>query len=113
MKRDAVLTNKRLRLDDIASNGVSSNGDQNNIETQGTVDDIEMGDAQVEDAAFGEVAKTLMSFLVKCKLPKDTSKVKKKFEETVELRKKMMSDFDTYKQLFDLFLVLPDLVRFS
>lgn len=69
-------------------------------------------DEIVEDAAFVEMATDLISFFEKCKLPQHASKVKKKFEETIELRRKMMLSIDEYKPLLDLYLVLPDLVRF-
>lgn len=111
MKGNAVLQNKRPRLE----NDVTTNANQSVSELENgaraEISDVEMRDAEVESAAFNEVANVLIAFLVKCKLPRDTSKVKKKFEETVELRKKMMLDIGTYKQLFDLYLVLPDLVR--
>lgn len=51
----------------------------------------------------------LIAFIQTCKLPYDEAKIKKKFDETVQMRKEM--DFDEYKSLFNLYLICPNLVK--
>lgn len=54
---------------------------------------------------------TLISFLQSCVLPEDLPRIKQKFEETVQLRRKMMIEIDKYEQLLDLYLASPELVK--
>lgn len=62
-----------------------------------------------EGATFSELADAFITFIKNCIFPRDQAKIMKKFEETVALRKDM--DLNQYKPLFDLYLLLPSLVR--
>lgn len=76
--------------------------------------DVGMQDADPHSEANGpkaEDANDLIAFLDRCKLPKDFSKLKKKFEKTVELRSQMILHLDEFKQLFNVYVTWPDLVR--
>lgn len=65
--------------------------------------------SDAENEVFVNLAADLILFLQKCTLPRDTTKIKRKFEETIELRQKMLMNCDQYKQLLDLILLSPDL----
>lgn len=69
------------------------------------------GESEAENEAFDRLAADLICFFQKCTLPHDTTKVKRKFEETIELRQKMILNIDQYKPLWDLLLLSPDLVN--
>lgn len=93
------------------SNEDNVNGNDSN-EANANDNEIVMCDNEnLTDEAFIEAANELVKFFEQCKIPQDVPKIKKKFEETVELRKKMVSDLDQYKRLFELYLVHPELVR--
>lgn len=64
-----------------------------------------------DSVAFTAISSALVAFFTKCELPSQMSKLKEKFEETVELRQKMISDLDKFHQLRELYLLFPDLVR--
>lgn len=66
---------------------------------------------EVDDESFGEKAANLIEFVQNCTLPRDTTKIKRMFEETIGVRQTMMLKLDTYKPLFDLLFLSPDLVN--
>lgn len=61
-------------------------------------------------ASVAEDAETFISLIQTITLPQGEASLKKKFEETVQLRRTM--DLDKYKPLFDVYLMCPNLVRF-
>lgn len=65
---------------------------------------------EADDEFFGEQAAELITFFQECALPRDTTKIKRAFEETIEIRQTMMLTLDKYKPLLDLLFLSPDLV---
>lgn len=65
---------------------------------------------EIDDESFGEKAANLIQFFQNCTLPRDTTKIKRMFEETIGVRQTMMLNLDKFKPLFDLLLLSPDLV---
>lgn len=65
---------------------------------------------EIDDESFGKKAANLIEFVQNCTLPRDTTKIKRMFEETIGVRQTMMLNLDTFKPLFDLLLQSPDLV---
>lgn len=104
-KGSAVLPAKRPRLDNAPDNDIDGDGEEG--------DSLEeaIDDESIESDALLESANSLISFINSCRLPRDISKIEKKFEETIELRRKMVLKLDDYQQLFNLYLVFPNLVR--
>lgn len=96
-------TSKRVKSNDGSDRTLNNSDDY--------CDDLD-GFAHEPDETLKANANVLILFFQTCTLPKDASKVKQKFEETIQLRKKMITSVDEYKQLFDLFLIMPDLVRY-
>lgn len=64
------------------------------------------------DETDDEKAADFIEFVKKCKLPRDTTTIKRAFEETIILRQTMMRNLEKYKPLLDLLLLSPDLVIF-
>lgn len=71
-----------------------------------------IGSDDGDDESFGENATDLIEFVQKCTIPRDTTKIKRVFEETIAVRQTMMLNLDKYKPLLDLILQSPDLVNF-
>lgn len=102
--RVELIANKRTRMNETDSNGA--------LEAENGNEAVQHSDSEHFDIdAFTELANALIKYLEKCKVPEHVPKIKKKFEETVELRKKMFLDLDEYKRLFELYLAWPQLVR--
>lgn len=101
-EREVLIPNKRPRM-----NGAI-------VETEDGFEHSQHNESDndnLQGEAFTEMANALIKFLEKCQVPQDVPNIKKKFEETVELRKQMMLDLDEYKRLFELYLICPQLVR--
>lgn len=109
VKDRAGPSNKQPRMDD--ANEDSENGNGSNEANVNDHENVICDNDNITNEAFIEAADELIKFFEQCKTPQDVPKIKKKFEETVDLRKKMVSDLDKYKRLFELYLVLPELVR--
>lgn len=105
-KENAVLPKRTI----IENDNDAENEFADDVEE--TSNDNNDSDENIQIEAFSEVAEALISFIQTCVLPHDVNKIKKKFEETIEVRRKMMMKLDEYKQLFDLYLVCPSLVSF-
>lgn len=103
-QKDASVKAKRQKNGE--ENDPSSDNDALNNDDPNT-------DALDNDADNGDDEDTILSFIRSCVMPADLTKIKNKFEATIELRNNMILNIDQYQPLFDLYLVSPDLVNIA
>lgn len=95
--------NDPISDDDALNNDALNNDALNN--------DALDNDTADNDADNGDDEDAFLSFIRSCVMPEDLTKIKNKFEATIELRNNMILNIDQHQPLFDLYLLSPDLVN--